>query len=325
MARQWALSPDGAILASVVDEGIRLWDVPDRKPLGDLPAQPDAVRALAFSADGTAIAVASSGDGGDNISFWDVATRQERVDPLRARGLTTFIAFSPDGKTLAASTYDGFIEIWDWTAPVPRGNVLLGDDLGVLGLAFSPDGKVLAWAGNGNVGRLDVAQRSVIGDPIQVGRGPVEDVAFSPDGKLLAAGLASTVVLIDAVTLQPEGSALTSSGHAVRYVAFSSDGALLASGTEEGTIALWDVATRQPFAAILDAGTNELWRVAFSPDGKLLASSGERGVTLWDVDPASWMARSCVRANRNLTKAEWDRYFPGQAYHRTCAQFPSGT
>ena len=249
-AREWALSPDGTILASVVGEGIRLSDVSGGRPLGDLDVQPDAVQELAFSADGTTIAVVSSADGGDNISFWDVATKRERGNPLRARSLTTFIAFSPDRKTLAASTYDGFIEIWDWTAPVPRGTVLRGDDLGILGLAFSPDGKVLAWTGYRTVGRLDVARRSVIGDPIQVGRGPVEDVAFSPDGKLLAAAFADTVVLIDAVTLQPAGSALTSSGHAVRYIAFSPDGALLASGTEEGTIALWDVATRQPWPAI---------------------------------------------------------------------------
>jgi LysM repeat protein len=44
---------------------------------------------------------------------------------------------------------------------------------------------------------------------------------------------------------------------------------------------------------------------------------------LWDVDPQSWVEKACQRANRNLTRSEWEQYFPNEKdkYQKTCAQF----
>jgi hypothetical protein len=43
------------------------------------------------------------------------------------------------------------------------------------------------------------------------------------------------------------------------------------------------------------------------------------------VDPNSWVARACARANRNLSQAEWDHYVGATIpYHRTCPNLPSG-
>ena len=90
--------------------------------------------------------------------LWDVATREPLVDqPLAvADGDVGSVAFSPDGKTLAAgytqSASSAGVVLWD----VARRERLVDQPLAVAecggrSVAFSPDGKTLA-AGYGDGG-----------------------------------------------------------------------------------------------------------------------------------------------------------------------------
>ena len=45
---------------------------------------------------------------------------------------------------------------------------------------------------------------------------------------------------------------------------------------------------------------------------------------LRDVRLESWQARACGQAGRNLTQAEWQQYFGGDPYRKTCEQWPEG-
>jgi WD40 repeat protein len=151
-------------------------------------------------------------------------------------------------------------------------------------VAFSPNGKFLAVAGEDGVWSWDVLRRKPLAGPLQGLHGGAPTVTFSPDGNLLAAGGVDGMVRFwDVHTWQPYGEPLKGHAGTVYTLAFSGDGKTLASGGGDRTVRLWDVATRRLLWETLQLHTDPVSGVAFSPDGKTLASAGE-AVRLWDVE-----------------------------------------
>jgi len=68
--------------------------------------------------------------------------------------------------------------------------------------------------------------------------------------------------------------------------------------------------------------------VAFSPDSKTLVagySVGDTGggAVRFDIDLMSWRRQAGFVANRKLSLAEWQEYFPGQLYRKTFDWLPA--
>ena len=156
-----------------------------------------------------------------------------------------------------------------------QGGGTLGN--GVMDVAYSPDGKLLATAGADGTAKIwnavgggDTERLTLRGHTNEV-----ISVAFSPDGKRLVTGSRDgTVRIWDAQSGEQVGDPLTGETTAIQRVAWSPDGKIIAGIGQNQVINLWDASSLEPLSFSPIATTRPLFGLAFSPDGSLLAVSG---------------------------------------------------
>jgi WD40 repeat protein len=362
-----ALAADGKI-AATMDPGtatIRIWDVTAGKELRSMKKPPVgevqmyALSELALSPSGKYLAVRSWGT---SLELWDTTNGKQlpvaskSLDPETfafvaydmPRRKPTDLVFAPDGRTLAFmvpaggtvksgtwGTHARSIRLWD--AALGKDIIQLeGAYRGMVGLAFSPDGKTLAVRETDKLTVMELAtgksRFQIKGLPtVQLAYGPMgmgtaPAVAFSPDGKMLAAsGDPQTPRLWDMATGKEVGQL---KGHQsdLETLAFTASGNRLVTGSSDTTALLWDVAAMrkvklEPTPPLTDKVLAGLWADLNSNDSakafeaiRLLEAAPKQAIALLrgklkpaEVDDKR-LARLIADLNSNTYKSRQDAF-----------------
>ena len=296
-----AWSAAGGMLAVGAHGGVvQLWDVNgaprlERSLVGlePLPGQIEAIQSLAFSPGGQTLAATDKTEGSTightlispvaMMAMWDVSNGSMLSPPVElgaGAGMTgsDVVAFSHDGKLLAASLLTGGVRVFDPSS----GRVLrtLSDPGNpTVSLAFAPKGTLLA-AGTqeGTVEMWDPVTGKRLAQPLLADSYAIAGVAFDPTGQRFAttASQDGDVKVWFTVSLEQEGPRLAADSGATAAAAFERGG------------------------------------------DDLLAVDDDGGAFTWPMSLTAWEQRACSVAGRNLTRAEWAQFVAGPHYGSVC-------
>lgn len=321
-----AFSPDGKKLLTADTGGqLHLWDVGTGNEAYSIAANagyPGAT-AVAFSTDGQWMA-SGGGDGavrvwstesGEELLSFDTLPQSEKPIPGPMGffgnfppGSISALAFSPDGKLLAAGIGESLarsriakIVLWNLESnqPVRR----IDESNGVLvSLLFTPDGKQLISGGSATIPRekfgkpyhalnvrisqirvWDAASgnmlRELLTPELEAG---CEAIALSKDGRTLAAGYEKRILLWDFESAEIRRSIDVPSWYGNRGLAISSNGQSVCAPIDN-SIGLWNATTGESLSPRIDSHTSFVNATAYAPDGAFIATGGDRTVRVWDA------------------------------------------
>ncbi len=290
------------------------------------------------------ILVLRSGTG--QVTFWDI-NQLNQIGELPAN--VASLALSPNGQTLITGSDNGIITVWSMTTigtpekvtELPTGQI---DTVPIL--SFNSDGKTFISVTPGSEAHekanFEITIWSVDDyEPLDYQVASIQHhatyfetsarAAVSSNGQyVILAGCIDTRITKwgDEICTKHKFSLwdidakhfgdTTDFPNLFREV--SVDGKMYAKGARG--FQLWDISTEQPLSDPIETD-EQISHLSFSPDGRFLMTVGDGDVTLWNIEPAAWLARVCQMVNRDLSEDEWEQFVGSQIpYQPICSNLP---
>ena len=270
-------SPDPDTLVIGWANAIRVFDIASSQEIRTLVTD-SAVLNLEQCPDGRRL---FAGTARGTCSAWDIdpVPDLDRLDGHQAE--VNVIAFSPNGEYVASISPNpgAVVRLWDARTT----NLLAAIDAGrygVYGIAFSPDGSLLAQATGAGFVIRDVATGSIIQSQ-RVGR-LMWSIRFSDDGRwLFLGGEQKTVFVWDMEENELEQKL---EGHTGQIYAMRARGRWLATGGHDGEIRIWDRENNYQSTSLLGHRGN-ITTLRFDQNEKRLFSAGrDSRIRYWDLE-----------------------------------------
>ncbi len=271
-----ALSPNGELLATGIDQDIVFWQTNEGRPLSILSGHKAWVMAVAFSPVGKILA---SGSNDTTIRLWDVETGQCLKTLRGHNSRVQSLAFSEDGKMIASGSNDTTIRLWD----VETGEclqVLQEHSRRILAITFNLKRGIIISSSEDETVRFWEISTGKCVRILETQVNWMYSMVLSPDGETLVTASDGNMVKFWDVETGKCQQTLVEYEERVWTVAFSPDGQKLATGSNDHSIKIWNVATGECLKT-LQEHRDLVWWVAFSPDGHLVSVSQDQSVKFW--------------------------------------------
>jgi WD40 repeat protein len=243
---------------------------PNIKPKGPLKPQ---IFAMAWQPQGSLLALA----GYKAVTLLDAQTRKTVATLAGAADTVRNVAFSPDGKLVAAAGglcgKKGEVKVWN-AATRDLLTTISGHDDCVYGVAFSPDGKILATSSYDKLIKLWDVQS---GKEVRTLKDHIDSVytlTFTPDGRRLISGAADRTIKIWDPATGKRLFTLSEPTDGINTVAVDPSGKLVAAAGLDKNIRIWRLDENSgELLNSLMAHEDQILKLAWSPDGKTIASA----------------------------------------------------
>lgn len=282
------LAAGGTSFAQPRRSFVFVWDLKASRKKHHVGVQ--GVSSLSFSADSKLLAIGEA----RAMRLLNVVSGEFEAE-LQPLMHASAIAFSPDGKHLAAADAFGRprLHLWD-VATRQHLRQIGGKNWGTRRLLFSPDSsRLLSVGARGEVqppGNLWEVSTGKLLRAFFDGPNTIDRAAFSPDGKVIATagGAGARITGERAVRLWDTGTGreifpVQRHRGEISSIAISPDGGTLATASWDETVQLWNMKTGNP-SVVLPSQNSPVRAVKFSPDGRQLATgSSDQFIRLWEL------------------------------------------
>ena len=274
-----AFSGDGKQLVTATYSGVvRVWSLPDGKPVGSLPGEREKIWRIVFAGDRQVATAAWDGV----IRLWDTETLEQAAAYDTHDNWVTDVAFDKSLKIMATGSQDGLLRIWDVSNRSSMLPAVTDQKQDVIRAAYSGDGRFFSSGGIDGQALIyqveDNGRLRQICAPV-THPGWILGLAMSADGRILASAGTVEGAAQNEIVLTDTSTCLSSrisigSAH-ITSLSMSADGKLLsASLDDDGTVRLYSVADLAETKVLRDH-TGTVFATAFDPSGRYVASAGK--------------------------------------------------